>query len=50
MEPNTETYILESKIEILQTENNKLKQEVLNLRKLVNHLVEGGKLPKNVKK
>lgn len=50
MEPNTENYILESKIEILQAENNKLKQEVLNLKKLVNHLVEGKKLPQNVKK
>ena len=49
MENNTEIYILQSKIEGLQAENNKLNHQVLNLKKLIKHVFEGKELPKNIK-
>lgn len=49
MEYNVDNYIFESKIEFLQSENLKLKQEICNLKKLINHVLEGKKLPEKIK-
>lgn len=50
MEYNVECYIYESKIESLEFENLKLKQEVYNLKKLINHIFEGKIVPEKIKK
>ncbi len=50
METSSDYYILESKIEFLHLENVKLRQEITNLKKLINHMLEGNKLPSNFKK
>lgn len=50
METSSDYYILESKVEYLQFENSKLKQEIKSLKKLINHMLEGKKLPSDFKK
>lgn len=50
METSSDYYILESKVEYLQFENSKLKKEIQSLKKLINHMLEGKKLPSDFKK
>jgi len=49
MSYTSEYYMLESKIEGLNLEKLRLEKEVLTLKKLVKHLLEGKKIPENIK-
>lgn len=50
METSSDYYILESKVQYLQAENYKLKQEIQSLKKLVNDMSEGKKISSDFKK
>lgn len=49
MSYTSEYYMLESKIEGLNLEKLRLEKEVLTLKKLVKYLLEGKKIPENIK-
>jgi hypothetical protein len=50
MENTSDYYILQTKVESLQIENNKLKHEIQNLKKLIGHMLEGKNIPSNLRK
>ena len=49
MQDINENYILESKIEYLQNEVLKLKQDNCNLKKVIKHILEGKNIPEKIK-